>query len=214
MACLPSLLLVYFIAVQADPTPEGREDRCAPAPAKLLEAAGVHGGIADDVLMENPDCGAVCLYVFLKLFDIPCSLEKIQRDVPLGSTGASMLDLKRVARAHGARAEVVEATPSELFAHLPAIARLASADDIEGHYVVLLSKEEEHVILIDGSSYRLLQFGLGTFERAYSGFAVVVPQAADPTPYLVTLAVVLIAIAVSLLGGRRFGASRKDVSSL
>ena len=111
-----------------------------------------------------------------------------------------MLDLKRAAGRYGLRTEVVEASPSSLYGYLPAIARLTSTDESEGHYVVVVSKEPDHLVLVDGSSNLLIKYDVGKFERAYSGYSLVPTNETKlaVVPYLILLAFGSVGIVATL----------------
>lgn len=154
--------------------PENKLRASREEPLKTSSPPPVERALAKTIASDAPDCGANALYVFLRLYNVDCSLDEVRQEVPLTEQGASMLDLKAAAGRHGTRTAVISTPPTGLVERLPAIARMASEGRTEeGHYVVVTRADDELVDLIDGATGVSSKVARATFDREFSGYALV-----------------------------------------
>lgn len=125
------------------------------------------------------DCGPNSLYVFLSLHRFVAPIQEVRDRVNVGDRGASMLELKNVAKDFGCEVEIVEGDLKSLADHLPAIARVATVGSAEefAHYVVLVRYSEDEdgdiVSLIDGTSGVSIEVPAPVFNSEFSGHAII-----------------------------------------
>jgi hypothetical protein len=185
VAFLLALSQPLSVASQTQPQPPARpgppgggdseDTEPGPPPLKRSSPPPIQDAFAKDLVSHDPDCGGNSLYVFLRLKGTRCSLGQIKQEVPMTGQGASLLALKEAARKFKVDAAVVRVNPSELVQnHLPAIARLSTPGSRdEGHYVVVTRGDGDSLMVIDGTTGVVSGVALQTFEREYSGYALV-----------------------------------------
>jgi len=141
---------------------------------KISSAQQLKGVLSDRITSNSPDCGANALYVFLRLRGIGRTLSEVRKEVPLTALGASMLDLKKVANRLGVNASVINTSSSGLVDRVPAIARMQVKGNADrGHYVVVTQGDDKVFHVIDGTTGIVIQVTRATFDREFSGYALV-----------------------------------------
>jgi len=137
----------------------------------------VVGALPRTLERPNPDCGVHALYIFLRLTDCECALDQIRAELPLTDQGATILELRDGAVRHGVPAEVVSGSPQQFFGREPFIARLRTpTGGAEGHYVVVTRMTDDIVDLIDSTAGGQVTAPRATFDKEFSGYALVRPE--------------------------------------
>ena len=127
---------------------------------------------------RNPRrCGLNCLYVYMSIHGKEYKLDEIAGRVKLGTEGASLDNLQRVATDMGVPSSVVKMTNAELScAPLPAIAHF---DVRGGHYQLLLEVSPETVTTADVSSGEIKELSRDVFLETWSGYLLVSGKTLD-----------------------------------
>lgn len=155
-------------------------------------AKPIEGAIARELEEPTPDCGANALYLLLRLNGIACDRKALHGEVPVTGKGASMTDLTLAAARFGLSTDVVRILPEDLFKCGPSIALITNKEsDKVGHYIVVLRRNETSLDYIDGTTGTRNTCDLGEFERAFSGYALIVPRGVT-SRFVTTLFCVLI----------------------
>ena len=183
----------------------------APLIAEAASPQPVIGALPRSVERPNPECGVNALYIFLRLRGTDCALDQIRQKLPLTAQGANMLDLQRVASEHKVDTAVVSLSPEQFEDTVPFIARVkAVGTGFEGHYVVVTRVTGDQVDLLDSTAGGSVTMPRATFERDFSGYALVEAGGPSGGKWLrivlaVVCAVELVLFGYFLLAGRGLG---------
>jgi hypothetical protein len=121
-------------------------------------------------------CGPNSLYLFLRLHNQEITLDEVNKVVPLGTHGTSLLQLKDSAAQLGVQTRIFRCTWDDLVhCPKPAIAYLNQFNEaVAGHYVVVLAADhEKNVDFIDGSDGVLYHNRHGFFTQGWTGYLLI-----------------------------------------
>ncbi len=167
---MPSLriALAWSVAAAGLWTPLASSQEVAPPPAdSTAEAAELPGW-----RREN-HCGVNCLYVMMKMQNIPCSYEELCGRTAVTDQGSSMLELARVARLHGLPLTPVSSSSESIAGWpLPAVVHFQQAEDFTGHYVLYLGRKNDLHRVLDCTSGELVGLSDGDFLSKWSGYVL------------------------------------------
>lgn len=168
-----------------------------------------------DKWQTAPYCGVNSLYVLLRVLGQSADMTELRTAVPVTDRGASMLDLQDAARKHGLDLAVLSIKrPSDLARERrPFIALMTSsgfgpADGTApsmGHYVVVLRIDTADdgtstITAVDGTTAKLARLDGAKFNRAFSGYALMVPSSSRIVDrYLTPLLLFVLAVELGLL---------------
>ncbi len=129
-----------------------------------------------------PECGPNALFFLLNLCQAPATLDQVRSLVELGQHGASLEELRRVAVQLGLAVRVMKCSPVALSGREPLIALQGDpSPGGGGHYVVVLRRGDQgRATTIDGTTGELRRLPPGSFDRDFSGFALI-PADHGPT---------------------------------
>jgi hypothetical protein len=120
-----------------------------------------------------PKCGLNALYLFLKGHGYSVNYRELERLVPIGPRGSSLLEMKKAATRLGVRVDVCKATPSALTsADLPFIAHYHGQTGSGDHYVLVLGFDGSIVDLIDGTTALRRDVPIEHFRRDWDGYCL------------------------------------------
>jgi hypothetical protein len=160
----------------------------------------VVGALPKTLERHNPDCGVHALYIFLRLNNCECTIDQIRAELPLTDLGATMLELREGALRHDVKAEVVSGAPQQFFGREPFIARLRTpTSGAEGHYVVVTRMTDDIVDLIDSTAGGQVTAPRATFEKEFSGYALVRPEGTSSTATINKILAVICGLEVLVL---------------
>jgi ATP-binding cassette subfamily B protein len=119
------------------------------------------------------DCGAACLATVARFHGKRVSLNRVREAARVGTSGASMLNIKRAAEAMGFETIPMLATTEHLRANaLPAIVNWKGY-----HWIVVYSIDDRHVTVADPGQ-GLLRLSLSEFEEGWTRYTLYL----QPTP--------------------------------
>jgi hypothetical protein len=138
-----------------------------------------------DIWRTQNRCGVNSLYVFLRLSGQSASYDDLLRRVPVGKSGTSMADLKRLVSADDIPCSVIRTTPENLpDQRLPAIAYVWNASLNNGHFVVLTHASQKSVRFIDGTAGNASVETMNKFAKRWDGHLLVRTDRDQTATYL------------------------------
>jgi hypothetical protein len=170
---------------------------------------------------EN-NCGANCLFVMSRLFDIQPDYDDLVKRVVVREGGSSLKDLKEASEAIGIPAEAAKTNPQGLRRlSKPVICHEEMPSNGAGHYVLVLKTDGEIVTYMDGSTCLVREMSWNDFEKEWTGY-ILLPREKGYMQVWWAFALgwaVLIAIGLSIVSGhlsqvQRFILGRKEIPRL
>lgn len=154
---------------------------------------------------ENRDvlCGPHCLYLLLRLRQIPVSHEDVLKYMPSDPEGMSLLELKQACADFGLDAEVRRCSKEDLRKiDFPVIAHMYYGGLARGayHYVVMTRRvKDDRVEIVDGTTGEVKQYPIATVSHVWTGYLLVPSD--SPGYHLAAGVVLAISSGVIVLGG-------------
>lgn len=123
---------------------------------------------------ESLACGPNSLLIFLRCHGYEASFDKVRELAPISERGASFADLWKGANTLGASVSLIR-TDLDGLRHrtMPMIVLLDGLDSPFDHFTVVTSTESDSVTLLDPVSTVSTTIDLGTFQRLWTGHALV-----------------------------------------
>jgi predicted double-glycine peptidase len=139
---------------------------------------------SDGLLEKQFACGPNVLYLLLRMYDRPVTLQKVRAAIPIGPKGTNLLELHHAASRLGLATRVrwctidnLDRCPLPLIAHFRPNGGLADAEksptdplDGTGHFVFVLEITADRVKFIDGTHGRIVVFRRERFPAFWSGY--------------------------------------------
>jgi ABC-type bacteriocin/lantibiotic exporter with double-glycine peptidase domain len=118
--------------------------------------------------------------MYLQLHGSKATFEEVHRHLVTGPTGASLYAMRDCAARLGVNSAVLRGTRHDLISsQKPLIAHFKGSEHSTyptGHYVVVLSADEEHVSFIDGTTAQTKRFRTERFAAFWSGHVLAPSQ--------------------------------------
>ncbi len=129
------------------------------------------------VWRKDSYCGVNCAYMYLRLTGVDQEFNEVENALNPDSTGNSLGELKGFLASKLSGVKVVQMTPDELKeARLPALLLLdrQSTKELQtiGHFVVLVSINDEQAVFVDGTSGVLVAKPASYLTKDWTGYAI------------------------------------------
>lgn len=123
-------------------------------------------------------CAVNSLYAFLRMKDVDVSYQNVCDSTTISEQGTSLFELSEASQRLGFALRPLKLTPSELeFLDMPSIVLMEGVSGVIGHYVIVFNINKDNCSVLDCSSATQLVMSRGEFERQWSGYAMVPPDA-------------------------------------
>jgi ABC-type bacteriocin/lantibiotic exporter with double-glycine peptidase domain len=130
--------------------------------------------VGEHMIWRIPTHDAInCIYVFLRIHDVPVNYLDLMRRLPPDRGGATILAIRDICRDYGLPTVVAKLTPANLTADsLPAIVQFSERLDDGGAYAIVVANGGSDCYLITGDTATIKHISLDIFRRNWSGYAM------------------------------------------